>query len=114
MKVFDYASVTAEPAPGSPGVRLRWVLGANVNAPTFYLRVIDVDPGAATEFHSHAWEHEVYVLEGKGNVRNAEGTETPVVPGTCAYVAPNEVHQFVNSGTDVLRFICVIPKPSQE
>jgi len=113
VKAFHYTEVCAQPAPGLPGVSLRWVLGENVDAPGFYMRVIDVEPEAATDFHAHPWEHEVYVLEGDGTVRDAKGVETPIGPGMCVYVAPDEVHQFVNRGGKVLRFICIIPKPSK-
>jgi quercetin dioxygenase-like cupin family protein len=110
MKVFHYTDVPAQPAEGLPGVTLRWAIAQNVGAPNFAMRVIDVQPGAATEHHTHAWEHEVFVLEGQGSVRGVQG-ETNIGPGSCIYVAPDEVHQFINTGAGVLRFICVIPNP---
>jgi len=112
VKSYHYTEVPAEPAPGLPGVLLRWAIGKNVGAPNFILRVIDVQPGAATEYHQHPWEHEVFVLEGEGRVRHAGG-EVTVGPGSCVYVEPNEIHQFTNSGSLVLRFICVIPRLPQ-
>jgi len=112
MKAFHYADVPAEPAPGLPGVTLRWVMGENVGAPRFYTRVIDVAPGAATEYHAHPWEHQVFVLQGNGHVRDAAGAETAIGPEMCVFVPPEETHQFVNTGPDALRFICIIPKPS--
>jgi quercetin dioxygenase-like cupin family protein len=30
--------------------------------------------------------------------------------GTVVYLEPGESHQFVNSGDDVLRLICLVPK----
>jgi quercetin dioxygenase-like cupin family protein len=110
MKVFTADSVAAQPAVGIPGVGLRWVIAKNVDAPNFAMRIIEVQPGAATEKHTHAWEHEVYVLQGQGTVCGADGVE-PLAAGTCVYVAPNELHQFANAGTDVFRMICVIPNP---
>jgi quercetin dioxygenase-like cupin family protein len=109
MKAFQYTEVPAQPA-AVPGVALRWVIGQNVGAPNFAMRVIEIQPGAATEYHTHSWEHEVFVLEGQGNVRDKDG-ETPFAPGTCVYVEPNEIHQFVNTGNSTVRIICVIPNP---
>ena len=109
MRVIQTNDVPTKPVPGIKGVTLRWVLAENVEAPNFHMRVIEVQPGAATEKHQHNWEHEVYVLEGNGTVLNAEGTQT-LQPGTVVYVAPNELHQFSNAGQTTLRFICVIPR----
>lgn len=110
MKVFAADNVAAQPAVGLEGVTLRWVIAQNVNAPNFAMRIIEVQPGASTEKHTHAWEHEVYVLQGRGVVRGTENENT-LEPGICVYVAPEELHQFANVGSDVLRFICVIPNP---
>lgn len=109
MQVIEASDVAVVSAPGIEGVTLRWVLARNVDAPNFHMRVIEVQPGAATEKHQHAWEHEVYVLEGLGTVLGPQGTQ-PILQGSCVYVAPNELHQFANSGSQPLRFICVIPR----
>jgi quercetin dioxygenase-like cupin family protein len=110
MKAYHYGDVDAEPVQGNPDVRIRWIIGENVDAPNFYTRIIEVEPGEATEYHQHAWEHEVFVLDGEGTVHHANG-KTLVGPGICVYVEPNEIHQFVNTGESLLRFICIIPKP---
>ncbi|HHX64666.1 MAG TPA: cupin domain-containing protein [Chloroflexi bacterium] len=112
MKAFHYTSVPAQGMEGLESVSIRWAVGRNVGAPNFALRVIDVQPGAATEHHGHAWEHEVFVLEGQGAVVHSDGvTETAIGPGSCVYIPPDEGHQFANRGDTVLRFICVVPYP---
>lgn len=108
MKHLTYSDAPAQSMPGVEGVSIRWVIADNVNAPNFAMRVIEVQPGAATEHHAHAWEHEVFVVEGKGMVRSEQGDEQ-IGPGSCVYIEPNEKHQFVNVGRTVLRIICVIP-----
>ncbi|MFH1086052.1 MAG: cupin domain-containing protein [Chloroflexota bacterium] len=112
MRAFPLTDVSEQDVPGCPGVTIRWAISKNVGAPNFALRVISVQPGAATEYHAHPWEHEVYVLEGGGRVRDSQG-ETAIGPGTCVYVAPDEIHNFSNTGATVLRFICVIPNPKE-
>jgi len=107
MKVSTYADI--KPVPEMPGVMKRVVIGAEDGAPNFIMRVFDVAPGGATPFHTHHWEHEVYVLDGKGVAVNDRG-ETPISRDSVIFVAPGEKHCFRNNGKEALRFICVIPK----
>lgn len=78
------------------------------DGPTFVLRVFTLKPGGHTPRHTHPWEHEVYVLSGKGRAEGERGFD--LAAGDAVYVAPGEVHSFVNRGDGDLRFICVIPK----
>ena len=70
--------------------------------------MFDVEPGGNTPLHSHDYEHEIFVLAGAGEV-----TEGSVVfslqPGSVALIQPNVPHQFRNCGTEIFRFICLIP-----
>ena len=106
MKVRDY--LETEAIEDAPGVLHRVVIGDNDGAPRFIMRVFEVEPGSSTPFHSHWWEHEVFVLTGEGVVRGGEKEET-IGEGTVVFVAPNEEHCFTNTGNNALRFICVIP-----
>lgn len=108
MKIYkDYQEVEA--SEEVPGVDMRVVIGPKEDAPNFVMRVFEVRPGSSTPFHSHSWEHEVYVLSGKGKVRGETG-ETDLEAGSVAYVEPDEQHCFSNAGNELLRFVCVIPK----
>lgn len=108
MIVRDYREVESTPSDGVQGVSLRWVVAKDDGAPNFAMRVIDVQPGCATPHHEHAWEHEVFVLAGRGVVRGAGG-ERAIQEGSVVFVPGDEKHQFVNTGDGVLRFICMIP-----
>jgi tRNA-Thr(GGU) m(6)t(6)A37 methyltransferase TsaA len=112
MQVKHDLQVTAEPMEGCPGIALRWLWAAPDGAPSFALRLIEVGPGASTPYHSHAHEHEVYVLSGQALLRGASRTH-PLDPGDTALVLPYEEHQFVNRGPEVLRFLCGIPLPRE-
>jgi quercetin dioxygenase-like cupin family protein len=99
----------AGPSQEMPGVVKREVINKpDDGAPNFCMRVFDLDPGAATPFHTHAWEHEVYILEGNG-VAVSEQNETPVSRDSVIFVPGEEKHCFRNTGDKNLRFICVIP-----
>ena len=106
MKIQNYRQVKAITA--APGVTMRIVAGTAEKAPTFVMRVFEIQSGSATPLHAHPWEHEVFVLGGKGVVRSA-GKETPVQEGDAAMVLPNEQHSFLNTGKDMFRMICVVP-----
>jgi quercetin dioxygenase-like cupin family protein len=106
MKVCNYRDVT--PDTELPGVALHLVISAEDGAPHFAMRVFEVQPGASTPFHSHAWEHEVFILAGRGKLRGTE-SEWELTPGDAVYVPGDEQHCFTNTGSEVLRFTCCIP-----
>lgn len=106
MKVSDY--LDAKPIQEVLGVVKREVITADDGALHFCMRVFGVEPGSSTPDHSHDWEHEIFILSGKGMAVSEQG-ETPIEKGSVIFVAPNEQHHFVNTDTDLLCFICVIP-----
>jgi tRNA-Thr(GGU) m(6)t(6)A37 methyltransferase TsaA len=108
MQLKHALEVSTEPMAGTPGVTLRWLWGARDGAPNFALRLIEVEPGSSTPYHSHVHEHEVYLLSGQALLRGASQAHRLAASDT-ALVLPYEEHQFVNTGLDVLRFLCGIP-----
>jgi quercetin dioxygenase-like cupin family protein len=94
---------------GAVGVSLKILAGKDDGAPNFVMRHFTIEKGGHTPFHSHAWEHEVFVLNGRGKVRSKEG-EIPLTPGMAVFVPPNEMHSFVADEKESLSFICVIPR----
>jgi quercetin dioxygenase-like cupin family protein len=81
----------------------RVVIGPKQGAPEFVMRVIDMPPGASY-YHSHDWEHEVFVLSGEASLVSEDG-ETQLKPDDVIYIAPFEKHGLKNNGQDVFRFI---------
>lgn len=111
MKVSHYTNIQAEEVENVPGVTIRWVISDKDGAPNFAMRVFDIEPGKATPFHSHEWEHEVFILDGKGALRGQD-KEWDVEHGSVILVPGNEMHQFANKGDTTFRFICLIPLQS--
>jgi quercetin dioxygenase-like cupin family protein len=89
-------------------VTMRVVISEQDGAPNYIMRVFEVGPGGHTAYHTHKWEHEVYVLEGTGVVKQGD-REHPVEKDSIILVVPNEEHQFINTGPGAFKFICVVP-----
>jgi quercetin dioxygenase-like cupin family protein len=94
-----------------PGVALRTVITAD-DAPRFSMRVFEVAVGGSTPYHTHDWEHEVFIVSGRGEVRGRDG-RLELVPDHAVFVEPGEEHCFTNTGDEIFRFICCIPHASQ-
>jgi quercetin dioxygenase-like cupin family protein len=107
IQVKDFRQAAAEPV--YEGVTMRLLIGPEDGAPIFNMRVFEVPPGQSTPHHSHWWEHEVFVLTGQGSVTTDQG-DVPIGHGSTVFVPGGDMHQFKNTGDDVLRFICLIPQ----
>ena len=110
MKVNHYEQVAQQPVEmeGSQGCKVRWLLGERDAAPNFAMRQFEVAPGGYTPRHSHPYEHEVFVLEGQGIVFEGDQPHK-LAAGDVVLVKPDEVHQFRNTGTSPLKFLCLVP-----
>ena len=91
----------------------RVLVGPNENAPNFSMRKFTIGKSGCSPYHTHPWEHEIYVLTGQGEVRFADGSQA-VEPGDFAFVPPDEEHQFVNSGDDAFEFLCMVPLEGED
>jgi quercetin dioxygenase-like cupin family protein len=96
---------------GASGCQVRWLLGPQQGTPNFAMRQFEVAPGGFTPRHSHPYEHEVFVLEGEGIVIEGE-KEHKLRPGDVVFVVPDEIHQFRNTGSAPLKFLCLVPNNS--
>ncbi|MCH6558090.1 MAG: cupin domain-containing protein [Nitrospirae bacterium] len=113
MIMKHYEHVPPSIYAGAPeGIEMREMITAQDGAPNFTLRVFDIHPGASTPFHSHEWEHEVFILDGAGTVRT-EGNEMSFEKGASVFLAPHEKHCFVADRGTPVRFICVIPSSNR-
>ena len=106
MKVQNYRQVEGREVV--PRVLMRVVAGPDEGAPTFVMRVFEIQPGSAIPSHEHPWEHELFVLSGNGLFKSGD-TEIPVKEGDAVTVLYDEPHSFINTGNEILRVICVVP-----
>lgn len=102
-------SVEAKPVSmqGVQGVRMAVMVGREDGAPNFALRSFTVDPAGHSPRHAHDYEHEVYIVEGSGEVL-LEGAFRPIKQGDVIYVPADHEHQF-KAGQSGLRFLCLVP-----
>jgi quercetin dioxygenase-like cupin family protein len=94
--------------PGAKDVTMRLMVGRADGAPTFSMRFFEVAPGGHTPRHSHNYEHEVMILEGSAQVYDNGQTHTAKA-GDVLLVPAKAEHQFTNTGSSPLKFMCLVP-----
>ncbi len=99
------AAVTTE---GAEKVEIQWLLHEAKGAPNFAMRRFIIAPGGHTPYHEHDWEHEVYTLTGRGIMNTDEGSQA-IRAGDAILVPAGANHNFENTGTEPLEFLCLVP-----
>jgi quercetin dioxygenase-like cupin family protein len=98
LKVFNFKDV-------KPEGNLRWL----IRGPNFDMRMVEIQPKETPGTqHVHPWEHEIFIVEGKGEARSG-GWGEPFEEGDVIHIPSGEPHTFVNKSETMLRFICCIP-----
>ncbi len=114
MKVGHWKEVEPQVFEGEDVKAVKRVLiGRKFGAPNYVMRLFTLPVGGFTPFHSHPWEHEVFVLKGRVRLKG-DGEEYILEEGNFALVMPNEKHGFENIGDGEAMFICVIPNSGGE
>jgi quercetin dioxygenase-like cupin family protein len=98
-------------ADGVKGVSMQLLVGRDDNAPTFAMRHFAVEVDGYTPKHQHPWEHEVLILSGDGEVE-CGGEILQITSGDGLFIPSNDLHQFRNTGTSTLEFLCIVPVES--
>ncbi len=109
VRHYEDAKPIIPQEPGMVGIKMRVVIGEEEGAPNFIMRHFSVEPGGQSPYHSHPWEHEVFVLKGEGKVIQGDKA-FGISPGVVIYISPGEEHQFVNKGNEPMEFLCLIPR----
>src|SRR3972149_1158263 len=95
MKVERSAKIAKIPvsAEGAKGVEIRVLISKADGAPTFAMRMFEIEPGGHTPLHRHPHEHEVFVAEGSG-VFVHEGRDYPISREDVVFVPGGSEHCF--------------------
>jgi len=109
-KVVHYMDVPAETyGDEAPGVTIRHLIDEEHDGAPFYaMRMIEVSPGGHTPRHTHPFEHENFIVEGKGRLLIGDEWHE-VRPGDVAFVPGDIEHTYENAGEGPFKFICSIP-----
>ncbi len=104
---------TYDNPPTVRGVEKRVLVGPNQGAPRFAMRHFTLAPRGHSPEHAHPWEHEVYVLAGRGRIRYDDAA-ADVKPGDFVFVPPLDKHQFLNTGDTPFEFLCIVPLAGED
>ncbi|MDG6223582.1 MAG: cupin domain-containing protein [Candidatus Bathyarchaeota archaeon] len=109
MKKFAYTEIKAEKVENQcKNLTVRWLITKQTGAENFAMRLFEMNAGGHTPFHSHQWEHEVFILEGEGLVVGGK-EEKSFKAGDVIFVPANEMHQFKSNNENPVKFLCLIP-----
>ena len=107
MYVVNKDLVSEEKVEEAKNTTIRWLIDEKV-AKNFVMRYFVIKKGGNSPFHSHDWEHEMFVVKGEGYVYDGN-QRTKIREGDAIYIAPNETHQLINEDSETLEVICLIP-----
>ena len=109
INIFPYTDVEAKDAEGgSTKLKVRWLITKETGAENFAMRLFEMEAGGNSPLHSHNWEHEVFILEGKGTVVGGQ-EEKKFKAGDAIFIPANEKHQLKNNNNKTCKFLCLIP-----
>lgn len=91
-----------------PGIFRIWIFDERNGSKNFFMRIFEILPGKETKEDSHPYEHEIFVLQGKGEVKVGNKLEE-IKEGDALFIPPNYIHMVKNTGGGILRFICLVP-----
>ncbi len=94
---------------GARGVRRKTLIDSSAGSKRFYLRYYRLDPGGQTPFDIHDYEHIVVITRGRGSlltINNGSPSIKSIKEGDVIFIASREPHQFINTGSSELEFLC--------
>ncbi|MBQ7222776.1 MAG: cupin domain-containing protein [Bacteroidales bacterium] len=108
MKI-DFSKIDLETIPAFKGGEKEYRVRTHLDDHNRIMKGCLV-PGASIGVHSHQGTSEViYILSGHGHALY-NGEREDLGPGDCHYCEENATHTLINSGTEDLVFIAVVPQ----
>ena len=109
----DNVIATAINHPEVKAAAMKVLIGPQEGWGDHVMRVIELEVGGHSPDHAHPWPHINYMLSGQG-VLTVDGREHTVESNSYAFVPAGSRHQFKNTGSDLFRFICIVPKQGHQ
>jgi len=98
---------------GSQGVNSIDVVLKRVDLKAFSSRILRINPGGHTAFHSHSREHVAVVLSGRCRIETKDLTQE-LREAMIVSVSSDEGHRFVNPGSVPLAILILNLFPEEE
>src|SRR5712692_652373 len=104
--IFRSSSIEWQPHPRLQGLRIKSLDNSQTYSEAS-VTLVQVDPGAVIELHSHEKEHETaFILSGQGVLSLPEG-EMVLEKGDGVTVPPKTVHGLRNTGKEPMQILAV-------
>lgn len=113
LKKFEEIKVQPYPSDKAKNATGRVAIGKAEGAENYVMRILEVKKDGNTAFHSHNYEHEVFIHQGQGQIFG-NGKWHAFKARDVVFMPPNEEHQFKNTGKESLFLVCVIPSGPPE
>ena len=91
-------------------VWVQYLITEKHGAEKFHMRIFTIEPQESTPPDKHIYEHEVFVLKGRGRLLTVKGgdrREVEIGEGDAIFIESNEIHQFFNDYDEPLIFLCI-------
>ena len=117
MSIIAESSVPAEGLAknGAEKAKVKYLIDERQGSNHFALRLYTIEKGGHTPLDEHAYEHHVYVLSGKGLLKQSKD-DHPILralqAGDSIFIPSNAVHQFSNERNEPFVFLCVKGNPA--
>jgi mannose-6-phosphate isomerase-like protein (cupin superfamily) len=87
LVIINESDVEARPAPRHSGMTVKRLIGAGTPHATerVYTIIAGYKAGGEERLHWHLCEHAYFILEGNGVLKDIEGNEIGLSPGTLIY-----------------------------
>jgi quercetin dioxygenase-like cupin family protein len=86
----------------APGVTARRLTKAG----DVELKILDIEPGHTTSFHTHPQAHQGLVVAGTGTL-HLDRRRLPLAPSDVFSIPPNQPHAIESEGPGTLRLVCM-------
>ena len=105
----DRESIAYKPDDELPfaGVRRIELMGQHGEKTAFDLRYFEIEPDGYTSLEKHRHAHVVIVVRGMGVIIACDRCDI-IRPMDIAYIAPMEIHQIRNNGSEQFGFFCIV------
>jgi len=111
MVFKKFRDVVSQPVTGEGAqkISIRVLIGEGDGAKNFNMRFFEIEPGGNSPLHRHPWEHEVFIVSGRGTLQ-VEGGEIELETWDVVFVEPGELHSFRADPGEGLKFVCCVPQ----